>query len=120
MDWEILRLFSNYIDQAKNLSRKDKEQLYEIVIIAIRRTRTFITQTRINGKDEPSNILSLTWQSAANRLRRFDNDELKSFAATLEQKSKYWSEPSSYTVEQIQKYGMLLTEVEDKLNELTK
>lgn len=119
MGWDILELFSHYLTDAQRLSKSEREEVYEIVVNAIRRTRTLISQTRKAEKDEPSHILSMTWQSAANKLRKLGDERLQSFAETLEHKSKYWSEPHSYTPDQISKYGMLLSQVETKLTELT-
>lgn len=119
MNRDVLSIIKDFLRGAKNLSKKNRESVYDIVSHAIRRTGTIISQTRKDGIDQPSNILSMTWQDASNKLRKLGNERLKSFANTLEEKGKYWSDPSGYDNTQILEYGMLLTQVEAKLKELT-
>lgn len=116
----MLSMITNYIKEAKGLSKSEKLELYDLISNAIRTTRTFISRTRNTEKDEPSNILSTTWQRAANELQKVGNARLKDFARTLEEKSKYWADPKAYDKDELNKYGMMLTQVEERLKELTK
>jgi hypothetical protein len=115
----MFNMVNDYITRAKGLSKSEKQKVNEIVTNAIRLTRTYITRTRKLGDDEPSQILSTTWQDASNKLKKFGDESLQSFAQMLEEKSKYWSDPNGYDVEELQRYGMMLTQVETKLKELT-
>jgi hypothetical protein len=119
MSFDIFFLFKGYLDRATSLSKSDKIKVNEIVSHAIRFTRTHISRTRENKTDIPSQMLSTIWQEAANKLKRFGNEDLKRFAKTLENKSKYWSDPDGFRPDVLDEYGMLLTQVETKLEELT-
>ncbi|MEJ8818772.1 hypothetical protein [Lacibacter sp. H407] len=119
MGYWMFEMFDDYLSKAKKLSAKDKQSVYEIVTYAIRSTKTFITNRRRNNNDEASNILSMLWQDASSQLKKYGDEELKSFANMLEEKSKYWADPKGYDFDELKQYGMMLTQVELKLKELT-
>lgn len=120
MNWDVLYIVENLLRGIKGLSRNEKQSLYEIVSHALRTTRTIISQTRKDGFDQPSNILSMTWQNASNQLKKLNYDGIRDYAQTLEEKSKYWSDPSGYNKSDLERYGMMLIQVEAKLKDLTK
>jgi len=119
MNWDVIGILGNIINSAKNLSRSEKQSIYDTVSHALSRTRTIIAQTRRDGEDQPSNILSMTWQEASNQLKKIKNESILEFAETLEYKSKYWSNPANYTADQLTEYKMRLVQVEKELKQLT-
>ncbi|NTS43024.1 hypothetical protein HRG84_19210 [Flavisolibacter sp. BT320] len=115
----VLELVKNYIARTGELSNEEKFKVSEIVSHAIRLTRTHIVRTRKDQTDIPSQILSTTWQEAANSLRRIGGVTLQKFAKTLEEKSRFWSDPNGFKPRLLDEYEMKLTEVEAKLQEVT-
>lgn len=119
MGVSILDIVNDYIFQANKLSKSDKSEVYNIVSHVIRFTRTYISRTRQDQADIPSQMLSTIWQEASNTLKKLGNNELKIFAEILENKSKYWTDPEGFRPDVLDEYAMKLTQVEIKLNELT-
>lgn len=118
MSYWMLDMVGDYLTRAKGLSKTEKQKVNEIVRHALGVTKTFIARNRNNGGDEPSQILSTTWQEASNKLRALGDINLRQFAEMLEEKSKYWSDPIGYDMEEISNYDIRLVTVENELKSL--
>jgi hypothetical protein len=114
----ILELTTNIISNSPSLSQVDKDTVYDEVTYVLNQTRTHIRNTRQGITDQPSSHLSNIWQRTGKRLRRIRNPEIQILAETIEQKSKYWSDPIIYDLQNLNRYEMRLTQVENKLNEI--
>ncbi len=114
----ILGLTSDIISNSTSLSKKDKDTVHNEVTYALNQTRTHIRNTRQGNTDQPSSHLSNVWQRTGRRLRQIGHTEVQGLADTIEQKSKYWSDPTDYDLQNLDQYEMRLTQVESKLNEL--
>lgn len=114
----ILGLTSDIISNSTSLSKADKENIYDEVAYALNQTRVHIGNTRQGNIDQASSQLSNVWQRTGKRLRRIRYAEIQSLAETIEQKSKYWSAPNDYDIQNLDRYEMRLTQVEGKLKEI--
>lgn len=114
----LLELTSDIISSSTILSRTDKRMVHDEVNYALNQTRTHIRNTRQGNIDQPSSHLSNVWLRTGKRLRRIRHPEIQWLAKTIEQKSKYWSDPIDYDLQNLDRYEMRLTQVEDKLNEI--
>lgn len=101
------------------LNKKEKKVVREVVFYALNQTRAHIARTRDTRGDVPSAILSNIWLSASQDLLKYHSERIKNFAATLEVKSRYWSDPKGFNKELLDEYEMRLNQVEEVLNELT-
>lgn len=116
----MFELIINLLHQSSNLSKKEKDLIWEVVTNGLNKTRAFIATNRVNNMDKPSHILSNVWQSAAADLKKLNNEELNPFINTLYEKSKYWSDPDTYDLNQMEEYKMRLIQVENSLKDLIK
>lgn len=116
----ILELTSDILSKVTSLSKADKDIVYDNVSYALNQTRTHIRNTRQGNKDQPSSQLSNVWQRTGRELRRIHLPEIQNLADTIEQKSKYWSDPSRYDLQNLDRYEMRLTQVENKLKKICK
>ncbi len=114
----LLEVTVKIISNSSSLSRFDKGTVYDEVTYALNQTRTHIRNTRNGNIDRPSSHLSNVWQRTGKRLRNIKNVELQDLADIIEQKSKYWSDPIIYDLENLNRYEMQLIQVEQKLNEI--
>lgn len=114
----ILELTSDIVSNSTSLSKTDKDTVHDEVTYALNQTRTHIRNTRRGNTDQPSSQLSNVWQRTGKRLRRIKHPQIQGLADTIEQKSKYWSDPTDYDLQNLDLYEMRLTQVESKLNEL--
>lgn len=114
----FLELTTDIISNSLSLSKIDKDTVFDEVTYALNQTRTHIRNTRKDNKDQPSSHLSNVWQRTGKRLRRIRNSDIQRLAEIIEQKSKYWSDPTIYDLQNINHYEMRLTQVETKLNQI--
>lgn len=121
MGLEIFDMVKWFLNDTKEvLSRKEKLRVAELVNQAVRYTSTHIARTREERTDVPSQILSTYWQHVADRLRHISPARrVQDFAAQLQEKSKYWSDPKGYNPARLDLYAISLTEVESILQDLT-
>lgn len=108
------------ISKSSALSKKERQIVLSEITNALNQTRVHIRNTRKGNIDEPSSLLSNTWLRAGQQLRKIQNQEIQILADTIEQKSKYWSDPIGYEPRNLEKYEMRLSEVEAKLKEIRK
>jgi hypothetical protein len=92
--------------------------VYDKVIYAINQTRVHIRNTRQGNADQSSAQLSNIWQRTGRELRRIRHNEIQMLARTIEEKSKYWSDPSNYDFQNLEQYEMKLAQVEDNLKRI--
>jgi len=114
----ILDLTSDIISKSLVLSKAEKETIYDELTYALNQTRTHIRNTRKGSTDQPSAHLSNVWQRTGKHLRRIRQKEIQNLADIIEQKSKYWSDPTIYDLQNLNRYEMRLTQVENKLKEI--
>ncbi|WP_167618547.1 hypothetical protein [Maribellus sediminis] len=116
----ILELTTDIISKSLSLSKVDKETIFDEVTYALNQTRTHIRNTRLGNKDQASSHLSNVWQRTGKHLRRIRHHEIQELADIIEQKSKYWSDPDIYDLQNLNNYEMRLIQVETKLNNICK
>ncbi|SDX01739.1 hypothetical protein SAMN05444410_10845 [Hydrobacter penzbergensis] len=116
----FLSITKDILNEASNLSKKEKELVYDQVSYAVRQTKSHINATRTNGKDKSSPIISNAWQRASQRIKTVNNPNIKRFAETIEEKSKYWADPISYNTAQFDDFEMRIFQVETTLEKLCK
>jgi isocitrate dehydrogenase len=114
----ILGLTSDIIMRTHSLTVKEKRLIRDEVNYAINQTRTHISNTRKGNVDKASSQLSNIWRRVGNKLQEINNRRINELANTIEQKSKYWSDPDNYSIENIRRFEMRLTQVEQTLEEI--
>lgn len=115
----ILELTTEIISKANSLTLKEKKLVNEEVNYALNQTRTHILNTRQGSTDKASSQLSNIWRRVGNRLRQIKNKDIQNLANTIEQKSKYWSDPINYDLKNLEHFEMRLSQVEQKLKQIS-
>lgn len=111
----IIEQVEHIFQRGTGLSNSEKKLIEDEVKYALNQTRLHIAQTRTHSKDIASSQLSNIWRRVGSRLSDIGNESVRCYARTIEEKSKYWSDPNNYDRENLEKYEMYLTQVEDKL-----
>ncbi len=114
----ILQLIENIFPELQELSVKDKRLIYDEVSFALKQTKAHINATRRNRSDTASTTLSNIWQRASRNIAQINHPVVKQLADTIEQKSRYWSDPDGYETGHFKKYSMRIVQVEETLNKI--
>jgi hypothetical protein len=109
---EFLRDFSQRRTTSKRQSEKDSESTLKALLTALNETQIYIGKRRKHKSTEAK--LSRLWTAAALRIRSYDID----LAKRCQMKGVYWTNPDSWSDDDIEKTRIAIDEVAESINKL--